>query len=386
MPFVAIVTQSRHERVPHIARQYIAHGRTRVQELVTLELGPESELERLRKMVNEVGQERLTRLDCAILGQACANVLALTSAHEADPTRHAMRQGQFKTLERMGFAEERQPGVWILDAGFETKLRQLGDRADKFKMMERALEASGIARTPDLMAVFERGNRATPVVGQVVAVGLVDEVTDRQYVVVDGVDGSVHYAELGRRTPDASPQRSMIVRLAADRLDGRPQPATRLEVLSPVELRGQEVYAGPTWLDQVLAGKERLATRSAGFGADVERALTARADWLVGRRLADRIGDGQLQTRAQALAALRIQELEQIGRVLADRYCVSFTAPKPGMAITDTYEHSLSTPTAELAVIVAPWRPAMEALRGQRIPATMHPTQVICAPERAMGP
>ena len=38
-----------------MARDYIGHGvRARAQGLVTLELGPESELERLQKLMNEV--------------------------------------------------------------------------------------------------------------------------------------------------------------------------------------------------------------------------------------------------------------------------------------------------------------------------------------------
>jgi len=41
--------------------------------LITLELGPESELERVRKLFSEVGQERLNRLDCSLLehGKDC---------------------------------------------------------------------------------------------------------------------------------------------------------------------------------------------------------------------------------------------------------------------------------------------------------------------------
>ena len=37
--------------------------RARAQSLITLELGPETELERRQKLFNEIGQERLTRLD-----------------------------------------------------------------------------------------------------------------------------------------------------------------------------------------------------------------------------------------------------------------------------------------------------------------------------------
>jgi hypothetical protein len=54
-----------------MARDYIAHGvRARAQSLITLELGPETEVERVQKLFNEVGQERLTRLDRSLVARA----------------------------------------------------------------------------------------------------------------------------------------------------------------------------------------------------------------------------------------------------------------------------------------------------------------------------
>ena len=88
--------------------------------------------------------------------------------------------------------------MWALDAELEPKLRRLGERADTYKMMQRALADAGIDRGGAQLALFERGRRQTPVAGKVIAVGLVDEITDRHYVIVDGADGRVHYAELGR--------------------------------------------------------------------------------------------------------------------------------------------------------------------------------------------
>ena len=189
-----------------IARDYIGHGvRARAQALMTLELGPESELERLQKLASEVEQERFTRLDRALLARAKDGILVAGSAGELAPAHQTMQAGRLKTLERLGLAEERRPGVWALDAGLETKLRQLGERADTYRMMERALKQAGIERGGPQLAVFERGRRTAPVIGKVVAVGLVDEITDRQYVIVDGADGRVHYAELGRLRPDETP-------------------------------------------------------------------------------------------------------------------------------------------------------------------------------------
>jgi type IV secretory pathway VirD2 relaxase len=377
-----------------LARQYISHGiRSRVQELVTLELGPETHLERMQKLLNDVGQERMTRLDYGIRAQAEDNVLALATAYEADPTRHAMRQGRLKTLERLGLAEERHAGVWVLDGELEPKLRRLGERADTFKAMERALAAAGIERGAGQLAVFEKGDRRTPVVGRVVAVGLVDEITDRQYVVVDGVDGRVHYAELGRRPSDAAPGKDMIVSLAADRLDGRPQAATRIEVLSPGALKGQDAYVGPTWLDEVLVGRHRVTPQSTGFGGEVERGMQARAAWLVERQLAERLPDNRLQVKPTAFETLRKLEMERIGADLAQRYNVPFEVARPSVAIIGVYDRPISTPTAKLAVIrtangvtAAPWRPSLEALRGQHVQGTMHPTRVVWGPARGLAP
>ena len=64
-----------------IARDYIGHGvRARAQALMTLELGPESELERLQKLASEVEQERFTRLDRALMARAKDGILVAGSA------------------------------------------------------------------------------------------------------------------------------------------------------------------------------------------------------------------------------------------------------------------------------------------------------------------
>src|SRR5512145_2025307 len=283
-----------------IARDYIGHGvRARAQALMTLELGPESELERLQKLASEVEQERFTRLDHALMARAKDGIVVASSAGELGPAHQTMQAGRLKTLERLGLAEERRPGVWALDAGLETKLRQLGERADTYRMMERALKQAGIERGGPQLAVFERGRRAAPVIGKVVAVGLVDEITDRQYVIVDGADGRVHYAELGRLKPEEAPGRGMIVSLVSDRLEGKPSSTPRLTVLSPVELERLTSYDGSTWLDRALVAKDRIATKPIGFGAELSQAFDARRLWLNDRQLAQLKPSGELVPKPQ---------------------------------------------------------------------------------------
>ena len=59
-----------------MARDYIGHGiRARAQGLITLELGPETTLERLRKQQNEIALERLTSLDRSILARARDSII-----------------------------------------------------------------------------------------------------------------------------------------------------------------------------------------------------------------------------------------------------------------------------------------------------------------------
>ncbi|RZI39007.1 DUF3363 domain-containing protein, partial [Herbaspirillum sp. HC18] len=141
----------------------------------------------------------------------------------------------------------------------EPKLRRLGERADTYKMMQRALAEAGLDRGGAQLALFERGRRRTPVAGKVIAVGLVDEITDRHYVIVDGADGRVHYAELGRLNPHEVPSRGMVVSLAGDSLHGRPKSVVRSKVLSASELEALPTYDGPTWLDRALTNKERIS-------------------------------------------------------------------------------------------------------------------------------
>ncbi len=74
-----------------IARDYIKWGvRARARALVTLELGPVSELERLQKLSNEVSQERLTLLDRALLVRAKDGVLSLPTSRGPDPMQQTL--------------------------------------------------------------------------------------------------------------------------------------------------------------------------------------------------------------------------------------------------------------------------------------------------------
>jgi type IV secretory pathway VirD2 relaxase len=395
-PHTHIVIRGRDDRGRDLvmARDYIGHGvRARAQSLVTLELGPESEMERLQKLMSEVAQERFTRLDRSLLGHARENVLVVAAADELYPAQQTMRVGRLKTLERLGLASERQPGVWSLDADLEPKLRRLGERADTYRMMQRALAEAGLDRGGAQLALFERGRRQTPVAGKVIAVGLVDEITDRHYVILDAADGRVHYAELGRLRPHEVPSRGMVVSLASDSLHGRPRSAVRLKVLSAVELEALPSYDGPTWLDRALADKQRISAAVTGFGAALEKALEDRRRWLVDNRLAELRPSGDWVPKPGIREVLQAREQARIVQALTRQLDASYMPDEPGSRISGVYERAIATPNGRLAVIrrddtytLAPWKAVLEPMRGQAVSAVIGPNRATWSLDRGRGP
>lgn len=358
-----------------MARDYIGHAvRARAQSLITLELGPESQFERIQKQFNEVGQERLTRLDRALRARARDGILVVTSDEEQDPTQQTLRIGRLKTLERLGLAKEQRQGVWALGSGMEGKLRQLGERADKFKMMQHALREAGIERSAASMALFERGLRKAPLIGKVVGVGLVDEISDHTWVVIDAVDGRVHFAELGRLKAPEVPARNAVVSLSGDRLAGKPSNFARVHELSPVKLESQTTYDGPTWLDQALLSKWQPEPGVSGFARDVQQALSARRQWLATRKLASVSPAGDIVPTHEMMHILRQAETERMVKGMSQALDANYVHTQPGTRITGVYDRALTTPTGKIAVIrredtftLAPWQPTLESFRGQTV-------------------
>ena len=236
-----------------------------------------------------------------------------------------------KTLERLGLAQERQQGVWQLDCKLEGKLRRLGERADKFRTMQRVLKELGIDRGAAAMALFERGPRKVPLIGKVIGVGMVDEITDRTWVVVDAVDGRVHYADLGRIKPADAPYRGMLVALAGDEtLREKPTSVPGLEVLSELEIGRLASYDGPTWLDEAIIGKLQVQKELPGFTAELRQALADRGRWLAGRGLAHLSGSNDVAPKPDMMRGLRQRETARLADTLSRQLNAIHVPHEPG--------------------------------------------------------
>lgn len=183
-----------------IARDYIAHGmRERARELVTIELGPQTEQEVQQKLSAQVDQDRFTDLDRQLVRDATDNLVDLQTAPQDERARfrHAMQLGRLRTLAKRGLAEEATPGQWRLSERLEETLRRAGERGDIIKTMRRGLRNAGLDAGASEYAVYDPSDPRTPtIIGRIVDRGLHDELNDGHYVMIDGADGRVHYVVL----------------------------------------------------------------------------------------------------------------------------------------------------------------------------------------------
>jgi type IV secretory pathway VirD2 relaxase len=208
-------------KILNIAGGYIAHGvRQRASELVTLELGHQSEIDVARKLASEVDAERLTRLDRMLLAeQRDQGGVDLrpgrASSYPIRENRHLLIS-RAKRLEKYGLASEVEPGRWLVAEKAEATLKQLGERNDIIKTMHRALTDHGLAEQRGADQYLLHGERAgAPIVGRVLGKGLAgDEMGERLYLIVDGVDGRVHHLEFGMSDNLDDIRRGMIVEAA----------------------------------------------------------------------------------------------------------------------------------------------------------------------------
>ena len=361
-----------------VAKDYITHGiRQRASELLTLELGPEDEFQKTLKLVRQVEVDRFTQLDRSILKHIDHGFLVVSAMPPSDSATHAAHMRRLRHLKNLGLAEERQTGVWQIDTNIEPKLRALGQRNDIMKTMHRAMREAEIDRPAGSFTIFTSTESKVKVVGRVAAVGLTDDITDRHYVVVDGTDGRVHYADIGNQRPGTLPEKGMIVSLEAAEQETSSRQQTQLRILSYLNLEKLAGTDGATWLDRELANKNPTHVSNQGFGADVKVALRNRIQWLAEQGLTQTVDDGAVRPTANAFNELKRRELQRTTHSIIARSGLSHASPTEGEAFSGTYKHSVNLADGKYAIIenakefvLVPWKPSLEDMRSKLISGT----------------
>ena len=238
-PHVHVVVRGVTEdgKILNIAGDYLSHGiRHRAGEVLTHDLGPQTEQEVQRQLEHEVEAERLTRLDRTLIGRAEHGVIDLRMDDPGTDFERAHRQlliARARQLGGMQLATQEGPLRWSLSPNAEDVLRTMGERGDIIKGMHRAMTEAKLERSPQLYTIHDRD--AAPIVGRVVARGLADEGGDRRYLVIDGIDGRSHYADIGE-TEGSFPVGS-IVRLSNRSTEPRQVDRTIAEIAAANEGR-----------------------------------------------------------------------------------------------------------------------------------------------------
>lgn len=196
-----------------IAREYITKGlRERAAELVTLDLGPRSDLEIENRLRNEVEQERLTSIDWRLLRDRDGGGLVWSA--DKDAFQQTLRAGRLQKLKHLGLAEEVRPGEWRLADDLEQTLKRMGERGDIIRTMHREMTEKGVARATADFVIFDPAAKdSRTITGRVVSRGLSDEINDRHYLIVDALDGRTHYVDIGKGEATESTPEGAIVRI-----------------------------------------------------------------------------------------------------------------------------------------------------------------------------
>ena len=270
-PHAHIVVRGRRDdgRDLVIPRKYISHGiRERASDLVTLELGPETMLERDKKRQREIGAERLTRTDRSLIRMADergALDLSRTSAHY-----RAHNTARLQTLQRMRLATRTGPTSWSLDPDLQPKLKQLGERGDIIKALNKAsagragrlLDAdTSLSKTQDLEKTLT---------GAILETGVAGDFHDQRYAIIDTLDGRIVRTAIETDSPPGL-KPGMIVQLQTEDTNPKPSDRTVDEIArnhkglySPALHQREDPRATPGYIEAHVRRLESLR-RSAGI-------------------------------------------------------------------------------------------------------------------------
>lgn len=405
----------------NIAGDYIAYGiRHRASERLTLELGPQSELDAAEKLAWEVGADRLTRLDRVLIAQQRQQGLVDLSPSAGNGERifsqieRSLLIDRMHKLEGMGLAQKTRPGRWLLATAAEKTLKDLGTRRDIIKTMHRALEAHGLSkdRRPSHYALHDH-NLEKRVVGQVLATGLAgDELSERLHVIIDGDDGRVHYIETAT---DTSVEQGQIIALEPEHYkterragdsevgqqkgklnrpvrndgsnratNGRNLTRCTIHRLSSFNLEEQIVSTGATWLDRQLLSQDGYRPASSGFGKQVTQALNKRAGKLVEMGIAQRNTTNNIITfPPDMLHRLEVAEVARAGHEIASARGRAFVALHPGQEVRGKLAGATDLAGGRYAILddghrlhLVPWEPTLENAIGHTVGVRVHTTGV----------
>ena len=197
-----------------IPREYISHGmREAAEHIATLELGPSTQIDVAKKLALSVRHDRFTSIDRDLLSKAQNQIVDLSKLPmDGSDWSQRFEKWRVKHLSSLGLAEKVGFGKWRLDDNLERTLRRMGDRGDILKAYHRAMSRAKLDRSLDRDPIYVAAPKlAQPITGRVIEKGVLDDVNDRSYIVLDTMQGEALFVETGREANITDIERGMVV-------------------------------------------------------------------------------------------------------------------------------------------------------------------------------
>ncbi len=216
-----------------IPKRYCFEGlRIRAQELVTLELGPVTQLEARRKQAMGVKQERLTQIDRDMLKSVENNIVDHSEPFKrGQGWKRQLERARLKTLVDLSLANQIGRKQWRLADNIEDTLKRMGERGDIIKAMHRAMAETGLKRHVDANSIYDRhtGN-AKPVTGKIIAKGVADDVQDNAYIVMEDLNGKTVYVDIGKSETIDTIEKGMVITASVPKAEVKRSDKTLAEI------------------------------------------------------------------------------------------------------------------------------------------------------------
>jgi hypothetical protein len=213
----------------------------------------------------------------------------------------------------------------------------MGERGDIQKMLYRGLAEGGVERAPADQVIHEPGAPdARPLIGRLVTRGLSDELKDRHYLIIDGIDGRGHYVEIGRGLSVEPIPEGAVVRIEPRSVEARPSDRTVAQIAAANDGRYSvdlHLASDPTATAAFAETHVRRLEALRRGRADLER--EADGTWLIGADHLERARAHEVRQAQTApvvvrtLSALPLErQVSAVGATWLDRELIA-DAPEP---------------------------------------------------------
>ncbi|MCF6344070.1 MAG: DUF3363 domain-containing protein, partial [Devosiaceae bacterium] len=206
-----------------IAKDYLSRGfRERASELMSAELGQRQDHEIEQAMQRETQQNRFTSIDKNLIRNSDNGLLDMRKDDlvKYSKFKRELELSRLTKLKTMGLAKEVSTGRWQLSEKLEPTLRSLAVRGDIIKTMHTQMERQG--KNPirsNYEILYPEIQPDKKIIGKLIGKGLSDEINDRYYLIVEGIDGKTHYADVGQVFDIEAYKNGSIVELSPQNIE-----------------------------------------------------------------------------------------------------------------------------------------------------------------------